>query len=253
VRFTAGKMKVRFLEMPLILFLIIFSLHCDKIRFGKQGELLKRSETYSLKIPQPSGLSVSYDGKYLWTVSDHNSSIYLITFNGKTVKKFKVDAKDLEGITTVDENTLAVVSEETNEIVLIDTSGNELLRKKMDVATQKNSGLEGITYSRKTNRFYVVNEKYPTALIELDSNLEEINRIELDILRDLSGLSYDEQCDCLWILSDEDKSIIKYSLDEGAVENYRIDVVKAEGISVYGDKIYIVSDETEKLYVFEIE
>jgi uncharacterized protein YjiK len=241
------------MKIIILIFLILSSINCDKIRFGKPGQKLTRIESYSLKIPEPSGLTHSFDRKYLWTVSDRNSSIYLITFKGEVLKKIKVDAKQLEGITAIDENTIAVLSEESNEIIVIDTSGNELMRKKIDIATEKNSGLEGISFNKSKNHFYVVNEKHPTTLIEFDSNLEEIKRIELDILKDLSGLSYDEERDCLWILSDEDKSIIKFSFDEGAVENYKIDVIKAEGITVDGNKIYIVSDETEKLYVFKIQ
>jgi uncharacterized protein YjiK len=58
----------------------------------------------------------------------------------------------------------------------------------------------------------------------------------------------------LWLLSDEDKLLIKSSLDGEFIEEYEIDIKQAEGVAVDDENnlIYIVSDKEEKLYVFKI-
>lgn len=82
-------------------------------------------------------------------MSDQNSKVYLIDSWGREVKSFKVDGEDLEGITVIDERTLAVVLEKTREVVILDTSGLELKRRKLNLKGELNSGLEGITYDPK--------------------------------------------------------------------------------------------------------
>lgn len=240
--------------------LLASSLNCDKIQFGSPGMKLKQVESYSIKVPEPSGLSLSADKKYLWTVSDRNSSVYLLTLQGEVLKKFKVDANDLEGITVVDENTLAVLSEETSEIVFVDTSGNLINRKKIKAADRNFSNLEGLAYDNVKNRFFAVNKVSPPVLIEFDFDMNEIVYTRKDFFKDLSGVSYCPEGNILWILSDGDKSIVKYKLGESLedgefIELYKTNIRQAEGIAVdcENNKIYLVSDHEEKLYIFDIE
>ena len=102
-----------------------------------------------------------YDEKGFWIVSDENSKVYLIDSWGKEIKSFKVNGNDLEGITVVDDSTLAVVLERSREVVILDTSGKELKRTSLDLEGELNSGLEGITYDPKEKKFYLLNEKKP--------------------------------------------------------------------------------------------
>ena len=147
---------------------------------------LSFSIAYEIPVPEPSGLDISADEKAFWTVSDQNSKVYLIDSWGKVVKSFKVRGEDLEGITVIDDSTLAVVLERTNEVVILDTSGKEMKRMKIDLDGEFNSGLEGITYDRNEKKFYLLNEKQPRLLIALDENLVELSRDTLNFAKDVS-------------------------------------------------------------------
>ncbi len=74
---------------------------------------------------------------------------------------------------------------------------------------------------------------------------------ELDFASDYSGIFYEKSSNSLWIISDQNKTINKCSLKGKVIETYSIDVDQAEGIAIASDKIYVVSDAEEKLFVFK--
>ena len=94
-------------------------------------------------------------------------------------------------------------------------------------------------------------KKKPVLLLETDRNFREISKREIKEVKDLSGIYYSSE-DCLWLLSDVDKKIIKYSFEGEILAEYKINVEQPEGIAFSKDegKIYIVSDKMEKLYVY---
>jgi uncharacterized protein YjiK len=255
-------LKIIILLFPLIL------TGCDKIKFGS-GEKIKPSETYSLKIPEPSGVAL-HNGK-LWIVSDRNSTVYKTNLKGEIESEFKLGKADLEGITVIDDSLLAVVLEISRKVVITDFYGNEIFRTSLEVEGSKNSGLEGITYNSSNGHLYILNEKDPVLLTETDRELNEMSRIEIKDVKDLSGVSYSAKENCLWLISDEERKIIKFPLplseENGISESpslregfrmgseYRITIDQAEGIAVDDENnlLYVVSDKEEKLYVFEIE
>lgn len=220
-----------------------------------KNDNLKIINEYKVNIPEPSDLALSIDGKYLWTVSDENSTVYLISLKGKIGKSFTVDAEDLEGIVVLNESTIAVVSERSNEIILLNTEGKEISRHNLGFRKKGNVGLEGITVDKRTNNLFVVKEKKPRLLIELDIKLNELNRKEINFANDLSGLDFVEDTNDLWIISDESKLIAKCSPDGTLKEIFNVDITQIEGIAVdaKSNKIYVVSDKEEKLYVLEMK
>lgn len=241
-------MKVTGIGLTCFMFLI--AINCNKIRFGSGGEKLEPIETFSLQIPEPSG--TVFSNGILWVVSDENSTVYKINVTGKKIYSFAVNGFDLEGITIVDDSLLAIVLERSREIVLADSSGKEIARYSVDLKGEENSGLEGITYNPVNKHFYLINEKNPVLLLETDRNFKEISRKEIMEVKDLSGIYYSHKDDCLWLLSDEDRKIIKYSFEGKILAEYRVNVEQPEGIAFSKNegKIYIVSDKTEKLYVY---
>jgi len=208
-----------------------------------------------IPVPEPSGLDLSYDEKSFWVVSDQNSKVYLLDSWGNKIKNFKIKGKDLEGITVVNDSTLAVVLERSREVVILDTTGNELKRTKLDLKGDLNSGLEGITYSPVEKKYYLLNEKKPILLITLDENLVELTRDTLNLSKDVSGIFYDDTDSTLWILSDESKRIFKTDLSGNQIDEFKIKVVQPEGITFNKDrtKLYLVSDKTESLYIFNLD
>jgi uncharacterized protein YjiK len=233
---------------------VIFAFSCA----NKKEENVKTlifSISEELPVPEPSGIDLSYDEKAFWIVSDENSKVYLIDSWGKQVKNFSVDGEDLEGITVVDDSTLAVVLERTREVVLLDTSGKELKRKKLELEGELNSGLEGISYDPNKKLFYIVNEKKPRLLLTLDKDLTELTRDTLDFIKDVSGIFFDDKDNSLWILSDESKCIVKTNLSGNPIEEFKIKVDQPEGITLNKarTKLFLVSDLTGNLYIFELD
>ena len=246
--------------MPKIIYLVIFILagvitFCTKDK--KENTIKTLSFTIAEKIPvsEPSGLALTSDEKGFWIVSDQNSKVYLIDSWGRVVKSFKVNGEDLEGITVIDDSTLAVVLERTREVVFLDTSGLELKRAKLDLEGELNNGLEGISYDPDEKKFFVLNEKKPRLLIVLNEKLEELRRDTLNFSQDVSGIFYNSVDKTLWILSDESQSINKTDLRGNSIEEFKIKITQPEGITLNKarTKMYIVSDKTENLYVFNLK
>ena len=232
---------------------LIFSCNVDKE--ANPVKTMQFSVAEVIPVREPSGLDLTFDETGFWTVSGENSKVYLIDSWGREVKSFKVKGQDLEGITVIDERTLGVVLERTREVVILDTSGLELKRKKLDVEGELNTGLEGITFDPKGKRFYVLNEKKPRLLLTLDENLNELKRDTLNFSKDVSGIYFDNVDKTLWILSDESQRIFKTDLSGNPIEEFKIKVTKPEGITFNKTrtKLYIVSDITSNLYVFNLE
>ena len=245
--------------MSKVIYLSIFILagvvtFCTKDKNENTVKTLSFTIAEKIPVPEPSGLALSSDERNFWVVSDENSKVYLIDSWGRVVKSFKVNGEDLEGITVIDDSTLAVVLERTREVVILDTSGLELKRAKLDLDGELNNGLEGISYDPEEKKFFVLNEKKPRLLLTLDENLIEIKRDTLNYAKDVSGIYFDAVDKNLWILSDESQRIFKTDLSGNPIEEIKIKVTQPEGITFNKarTKMYIVSDKTENLYVFNL-
>ena len=239
--------------ITLLLVLAVFS-GCIKEKEEMPAEKITLIGTYDIPVPEPSGLTLTYNQTGFWTVSDEDSSVYELDRYGKIIKRMQVDGFDLEGITLVNDSTLAIVLERTREVVILDTSGTELQRVKINLKGELNSGLEGITYNNEVNHYYIVNEKNPALIIELDKDLNEVKRDTIKFAADASGILYDKNNSMLWILSDEDQMITKTDLELNIIAKFKISVIQPEGITINsaGDRMYIVSDKEEKLSVYKI-
>lgn len=239
----------------LAVFLFIFAISsCIKEKQQEEKRTIKYLKAYKIPVPEPSGLALTFEEDGFWVVSDEDSTLYNLDKNGDIVKKIKIDGFDLEGVTVVDDSTIAVVLERTREVVLIDTSGKELERASLNLRGEANSGLEGISYNPESQHYYLINEKKPGLLIELNADLETISLDTLNFTKDVSGIFYDEANKYFWILSDENQKILILDMNKNLVDKFDITIVQPEGITLSADnrKLYIVSDNKEKLYVFEI-
>jgi len=207
-----------------------------------------------INVPEPSGLALSYDGKYFWSVGDSDSKVYMLDLSGNIIKSFTVNGEDLEGVTVIDSITLAVILERTREVVVVDTSGKEIWRKKFDLKGNLNEGLEGICFDNRTKDFYFLNEKNPGLLIKTDSSFNEVFRNELKFAKDYSDIFFSKNDNSLWILSDESNKIIQTDLNGKKIKEYRIKVEQPEGLVVdyKNKKVFIVSDKKEELYEFKL-
>ncbi len=200
-----------------------------------------------INVREPSALSFSADRKSLWTVSDSNGSLYSLDFNGNILKEIKTKSSDLEGIVNhPDLNGYCLVEERVRNVVCLDSNGKTVSKNAVAISGASNSGLEGITFNPENQRFYLVNEKEPTLILELDRDFNLLSKTAISFAKDLSDIFYDENEKKLWVLSHE--SQMAYKLDQ----NYQVEmtinlrgVVQAEGLVIdsINKKAYVVSDK----------
>lgn len=243
-----------------ILFIFLFSLvSCslneDIQAAGKYTEI-EAINSYTLSVPEPSGLSLHTDGKSLWTVSDQTGMVYQISLDGVLLKTLSFRGEDLEGITQSPiDNTLWVVEERLRALVQIDTNGKELSRSEISVEiNQDNCGLEGVVIHPQSGLCYIVNEKQPQLLLRLNAQNQIEKQFALEFSEDCSGITFEENGNYIWLLSDESRLVMKYDLNGNKNAIYSIDIDKAEGIAVNAvdSLIYIVSDSQQELYQFKM-
>ena len=96
----------------IILFLSL-SLSYYKCNINRQESLIPTNlvlqKMTPIKVPEPSGLALSFDSNYLWTISDEDSKVYKIDKLGKIIRFFSVIGEDLEGITVIDSERLRML------------------------------------------------------------------------------------------------------------------------------------------------
>lgn len=238
-----------------VIFIALLHYKCNTNKQESPISLkLHLQKVTAIDVPEPSTLALSYDGKSFWSVGDSDSMVFKMDLNGAIIKSFLVNGEDLEGITVIDSTHLAVILERDREVVVLDTSGKEIRRKKFDLKGRLNEGLEGICYDINNKDFYFVNEKRPGLLIKTDSSFTEVFRKELKLAKDYSDVFFSKDDTTLWILSDESKKIIQTDLNGNKILEYLIDVEQPEGLVVdyKNKKLFIVSDKKEELYEFNL-
>lgn len=200
-------------------------------------------------LSEPSGIVFNPTSNSFFVVSDTISKIFEIDLNGNFIHSVTVDATDMEGITLSNSNdSIYIVEESNNKVTTFLLNGIKINSFTVDVSTNSVNGLEGITFDDK-NSLFVVNEKLPRFLVELENNIQ-IRRIEITVVDDLSDVCYDSQLDCLWIISDESKKILKVSKTGSVISEWSIPFSKGEGITIVNNYLYVVRDSDSKMYVF---
>ena len=212
---------------------------------------LEPIKVVNLNISEPSGIT-SFNNT-LFIVSDKNGTIYKTSLEGEILQKIKLNYNDLEGI-TIDKVThnFWVVDESKRILISLDSIGNFIQKKKIKGKQQdKNNGLEGICFVESTNSLTVLNEKQPKQLLVLNLKGKITNKIDFNFSNDISGMCFDIKSATFWIVSDESQSIYNITTKGAFIKSYKIPVDKAEGVVIYNDKLFIVSDSQNKLYIFK--
>lgn len=211
---------------------------------------LEQIAVYSTRVPEPSGLTYYKKHNTLLTVSDKNSTVYEIDFEGKVINTIKTKSSDLEGIAvSADNDTFYVASEYSQSIDKYLFDGTKLSSLYVGVAEHINNSLEGVTIDNNNN-LYIINEKKPRLLLKYCNGVE-LFRKKINAVNDLSDIFYEKENNCLWILSDESAKILKLTTEGNLLAEYSIPFTKGEGITLYKDRIYIINDHNQKLYVFK--
>ena len=223
---------------------------------------LEQIAVYPLQVNDPSGLTIDASGDFLWTVSDDSGDhIYKMSFTGDILDVLPYEGDDMEGITmNPNDHTLWVAEERLRQIVQLDTLGQVLQVVNIDVdETNPNDGLEGIAIHPVTEHLFVLNEKNPRLFIELNRNFQIVREVPVNFsppynMTDVAGLWYDHPENLFWIVSDESEKIVITDFDLNPLHYYELDHDKFEGIAVdrQHEKIYLVNDRQNRLYVFAL-
>ncbi|MCX6134416.1 MAG: SdiA-regulated domain-containing protein [Ignavibacteriales bacterium] len=238
-----------------MVFLALLSWTCTRQEPG--GGIISPAVTslvqvavYNIEVPEPSGLVYNSKNNTLMTVSDGNSTVYEIDFTGRILKSLVVPSSDMEGITLSSNCDTMYIAEETNQIItkyLI--NGTKLSSFPVNVATVLKHGPEGVTVD-KNNHVFVLNEKFPTMILEYNQG-KEVWRKEINFTLDCSDIFYESSTDCFWIVSDESMRVIKMSRSGDLLGSWSVPFTKGEGLAIVQNKIYIVNDAENKMYVFD--
>ena len=233
--------------------LVVFLLSCKKDT-QKQDQLTLVA-SFPVIIPECSGLCEYVDNLFL-TVSDSLSKVYAIDKQGTIMDSLTYEGQNLEGVTYVSvSGHIFIVEENTNEVVELDSLGNELNRFSIQVNNLiVKHGLEGITFDNVSNRLFLVSEKAPGLLIETSMAGAELSRHELSFAEDYSSIYFDHVLNKLWILSDDSGTLTCCDLNGNPEKTWLTNIKKGEGLVVDSpnNQIYIISDKASQLFVFSI-
>jgi len=214
--------------------------------------LLQPFASYSLQphVAEPSGIVYNARNNSMFVVTDSHSDIVEIDLTGRKLRGIATVSADLEGVAlTTSGDTLYVAEEQRRLISAYTLAGAPLYSFSADVATMANNGLEGVTVG-PGGHLFVLNEKAPTMLLEYSAAGTELRRTLLSLASDLSGILYDPGKNCLWIVSDEAKTVMRTGLDGTLQARWSLPFLKAEGIAIVRDTMYIVNDADAKMYLF---
>lgn len=255
-RFTT---YIRFILITLIFLPIIES--CEKTEVepppgNPQGEL-ELISLFDLNITEPSGLSFGPTKTTLLIVSDNTNMVYECDLSGNIIRTLPYEGMDLEGVAyNPDQNSIAVTEERLREVVLLDyNTGIEQSRHDINVEQGAiNAGLEGISYNKTNQAYYIVNEQLPGELIVWNTQYDIINSTEMYFASDYSAIFVDHDNSLLWIVSDQSEMLYKTDYNANVLKEYPLDRSKFEGITIDIDNmiLYMVNDATFDLAIYNI-
>ncbi|MEN8194349.1 MAG: SdiA-regulated domain-containing protein [Bacteroidota bacterium] len=232
--------------------ILLFSCNDDDGGEDVQKDTLELLATYEINVLEPSGLAINESGTALYTVSDNTAKVYKLSTTGNVIKTYGYVGNDLEGVSTFTGTKLLLAEERTKQIVTYDMGTGHTLKHRIDFENNDdNSGIEGVAYAKNLDAIFILNEKNPGKLIRLRSDFSIIAEYDLNFASDYSGIFYESSTNNLWIVSDQNKTLNKCTPKGDLIESYSIRVTQAEGIAISGDKIYVISDAEEKLYIYK--
>lgn len=235
----------------------------------------------STVVDNLSGLTFDEKRNHLWAVVNNPEELVALDRDGNFLARYPLTGfVDVEGITYLGDNLLAVTEERSQSLVIfpVPDRPGELHREDyasitLGIGAGENNGFEGVGYDRAGDRLFVVKEHSPRKLYEIRGikatlngqlNLEIIDREawieDKDMASDLSSVHFDERTGHLVLLSDEAKMILELN-GEGELVSFRSlwsgfaglkkSVPQGEGMTFddQGD-LYLVS-EPNLFYAFE--
>ncbi|TVR79012.1 MAG: hypothetical protein EA412_07210 [Chitinophagaceae bacterium] len=243
----------------LFLFLFLFSLHLPLDLWSQDRRDMRKTERLPtpkhlefilLSIPEPSGITMNLTNDGFFIVSD-DGYLYETNLRGDIIRKSSFTGIDFEAV-YVDSNFVYVVEESNRRIRFFDHENLSLQRTVyVPYSGGRNKGFESFTYNHAKSKWILITEKDPIVIFELNHDFQVTNKVIIQLARDISDATWYD--DSLWLLSDEDRKIIKVNpltyMPELIIP---LRIINPEGL-VFGpdNKLYVISDDMERLYIFK--
>ncbi len=212
-------------------------------------------ETYTLAVRRPSGLTYDPTTDSLWVVEDRGGEIYQIEKRGEDfLETIDIKSDDMEGIAYNPETDTFFIAEERKRAIFeVDRKGKILNTLEIDIQYDEvdtNRGFEGVTFDPESKHLFVVNEKNPVAVLEITPDGKIVNSFEVRA-ENLSGICLDSSRGELLVLSPGSKMGMIFTKDGKLQSSVDIDIPKPGGIAIDDERyIYVVCEDTQKLYVY---
>jgi len=216
-----------------------------------------------------SGITWDPVSKKLLAVSNQPAQLFQLDLHGHVLHAIMLpDKLDTESVSFLDSNNFLIAEERKRQITIIELSIDKESYITLDsqlifnLGGKPNSGIEGIAFSQKNNVLFIANEKHPACIYKIEGVIQrgskalQIEKIYSSI-NDISGLAWSENLQRLYVLSEEDKSVVEISsngriLRASVLSDFVKNIPQPEGIAIHNERIYIVS-EPNLFYVFDMK
>lgn len=219
-----------------------------------------------------SGLTFDADNNRLLAVVNNPEEVLTLDLAGNITGRYPLqDFVDTEGIAHLGGDRVAVVEERSHSIYFIDLPAlpgplrkQEFRALQLGIDYGDNDGFEGLAYDRLNDRLFVVKERSPRRLYQVNGLRESLaGRFNLSVLDrsgwldrageldDLSSIEIDPVTQHLLLLSDESQRVVELTGDGVALGDLRLDrggwqAPRPEGIAIdSAGTLYVVSEPNE--------
>ena len=275
---------IKYLLSTFFFFLLLFLLLDygdldDKYLFNVSSDNLKKIDTQkSLNIEflkviteikdNLSGVTYSTKTDTLFAITNSPQFVYELSKKGEILRTIELlGFNDTEDITYIEDDLFAIVDEENKTFYVVRIKENQtsinifesIKQVKQDYNYFENFGLEGITYNKSKDEFYLVNERLPKKVISVEGLMSgktlKIKTLDNLIknnyyLSDLSAIHFDNIKKELFLLSDESKILAMVNQEGDFIsffdikaDPYLSKMIHPEGVTTDNDgNIYIVGE-----------
>ncbi|MBP7227389.1 MAG: SdiA-regulated domain-containing protein [Aliarcobacter sp.] len=275
---------IKYLLSTFFFFLLLFLLLDygdldDKYLFKNSSDNLKKIDSKNslniefLKViteieDNLSGVTYSPKTDTLFAITNAPRFVYELSKKGEILRTIELlGFNDTEDITYIEDDLFAIVDEENKTFYVVRIKENQtsinifesIKQVKLDYNYFENFGLEGITYNKSKDEFYLVNERLPKKVISVEGLMSgktlKIKTLDNLIknnyyLSDLSAIHFDNIKEELFLLSDESKILAMVNQEGDFIsffdikaDPYLSKMIHPEGVTTDNDgNIYIVGE-----------
>ncbi|MDX9814327.1 MAG: SdiA-regulated domain-containing protein [Sulfurimonas sp.] len=240
---------------------LFYLSHDEKNNIIDKNSYIYKTKTIDSIKKNLSGVTYNENSDTLFVITNSPKMVYELDKNGDLLRTIKLDGfSDTEDLTHIKDELFAIVDERLSSIVVVlvpqeatTIYKNEHIKKfKLDVKIFENFGLEGISYDKDKDKFYVVNERSPKKILTIQgllsgSDIKVKHHDELldqnSFLSDLSAIHFDEQSKNIYLLSEESSLLARVDDGKNFNKYLSIPLEYPEGITKDLDgNFYIVSE-----------